>query len=340
MNRLPFLGARVYTIPMSEEIIIDNVEYVSSKRAAEISGYAQDYVGQLARSGAIDAKRIGGLWYISLSSIESHKKKTETVAKEQLAAKREMQREPDTIISFEGRDYVSAARAAKVSGYNQDYVGQLARSGKILSRQVGSRWYVDRESLLAHKREKDALLAALQVESVGLAGKGGVDFTAQGAVSTDTSPFFTYKSDTRDLIPALTSAVAQEARPRMFGENDRQTGGVHENEQRIPIAISHDKRHVRASASYQRERIYTPPSPRRRKTAVYGTLAATLATIVVVLSLGVTTLREQSLYAAVATSREAFLSTHYGSAIAAGLARIGDTLEDLLVPEMTYRRIQ
>lgn len=325
---------------MSEEVIVDNIEYVSSKRAAEMSGYAQDYVGQLARAGSIDAKRIGGLWYISVSSIESHKKKSEASSQEQPTARKDAQHDLETIISFEGRDYVSAARAAKISGYNQDYVGQLARSGKILSRQVGSRWYVDRESLLAHKKEKDALLAAVQSQSVGLQSSAVLAPERHDEVSdAGTEPFFTYKSDTRDLIPALVPGIAG-SYAAASGEVE---GGVaaQENERRVPIHISRDMRHHAYASPIHGQRRMREPSPGKRpKIAVYGALAATLATIVIVLSLGVTTLREQSLYAAAAASRDVLLSAPYGVQIAAGLTRIGDMLEDLLVPKLTYRRIQ
>src|SRR3990167_8328737 len=60
----------------------------------------------------------------------------------------------DSLVSFDGKDHISASRAAKITGYHPDYVGQLARSGAIISRQVGNRWYVDRAALLSHKKEK------------------------------------------------------------------------------------------------------------------------------------------------------------------------------------------
>ena len=34
---------------MSDEMQIEGKPYISSKRASELSGYAQDYIGQLAR---------------------------------------------------------------------------------------------------------------------------------------------------------------------------------------------------------------------------------------------------------------------------------------------------
>ena len=59
---------------MSEgNILIEGKEYVSSDRAAKLVGYTKDYVGQLARAGKIEAKRIGRSWYIAQDSINKHK---------------------------------------------------------------------------------------------------------------------------------------------------------------------------------------------------------------------------------------------------------------------------
>jgi len=56
-----------------KRILIDGEEYISSGRAAELVGYSKDYVGQLARGGKIDAKRVGRNWYIREASINKHK---------------------------------------------------------------------------------------------------------------------------------------------------------------------------------------------------------------------------------------------------------------------------
>src|SRR3989338_7344820 len=152
---------------MDASLIIGDENLISSKRAAESSGYAQDYIGQLARKGLIEARRIGGLWYVSLDSLNAYKLNADTYTPRPPHAS-EHSAETDSIISFDGHDYVSAARAAHITGYHPDYVGQLARSGKILSRQIGNRWYVDRDQIVSHKSEKDALLGAVQAESVGV----------------------------------------------------------------------------------------------------------------------------------------------------------------------------
>lgn len=56
-----------------DEITLDNKKYISTKRASELTGYANDYVGQLCRAGKISATRIGRSWYVEESSLLGHK---------------------------------------------------------------------------------------------------------------------------------------------------------------------------------------------------------------------------------------------------------------------------
>lgn len=56
-----------------DEIIIDEKKYVSSKRAAKITGYAKDYVGQLCREGRVPARLVGRSWYVLESAIQDHR---------------------------------------------------------------------------------------------------------------------------------------------------------------------------------------------------------------------------------------------------------------------------
>lgn len=56
-----------------KELTLNGRTYLSTKRAAEITGYTTDYVGQLARGGKIDAQLVGRNWYISEESIKKHK---------------------------------------------------------------------------------------------------------------------------------------------------------------------------------------------------------------------------------------------------------------------------
>ncbi len=151
---------------MATEIDLGGTIYISSRHAASITGYTQDYIGQLARSGSIEAQRVSGVWYVREESLRAYKEKADQFVP--TPPPYIGQPTPEVSVSFDGKDYVSAKRASEMTSYHQDYIGQLARSGQILGRQIGNRWYVERDSLLKHKAEKDALLAAVQVESVGL----------------------------------------------------------------------------------------------------------------------------------------------------------------------------
>lgn len=55
------------------ELTIDGKQYISSKKAADITGYAKDYVGQLCREGHVEARMVGRSWYVLESSIRAHR---------------------------------------------------------------------------------------------------------------------------------------------------------------------------------------------------------------------------------------------------------------------------
>lgn len=56
-----------------DELTIDGKIYVSSKRAAAITGYAKDYIGQLCREGRVEAKLVGRSWYVYEPSLKKHR---------------------------------------------------------------------------------------------------------------------------------------------------------------------------------------------------------------------------------------------------------------------------
>lgn len=56
-----------------DELTIGDKIYISSKKAAEITGYAKDYVGQLCREGRVEATLVGRSWYVLESSIREHR---------------------------------------------------------------------------------------------------------------------------------------------------------------------------------------------------------------------------------------------------------------------------
>ncbi len=315
---------------------LEGKEYISSRRASELSGYAQDYIGQLARKRLVDAQRVGGLWYISMPSLQGYKDNAGAYVPQQPEQSQPV--DVESLVSFDGKDHISAARAAKITGYHQDYVGQLARSGAIISRQVGNRWYVDRDGILAHKREKDGLLGAVQAQSVGVTRSGPfpVKDVPQDSYA-GAGPFLTYTRDTGDLLPVFDKQeqelVAQNT------EKSEPPEGEFDREYTVPIRvlpereILHHVRHVNHVKS---------GGSAHGKTIYYGTigkLAAAALTIVIVLSFGFATLKDSSIYGtnvirgASVTQR----NTLTASAVEA-LRQAGDLLNRLLSTELVYKR--
>ncbi|MDD2657654.1 MAG: hypothetical protein PHD04_03290 [Candidatus Pacebacteria bacterium] len=64
-----------------DEILIGEKKYVSSKRAAQMTGYAKDYIGQLCREGRVPARLVGRSWYVLESAIQDHRFGDEKVEK-------------------------------------------------------------------------------------------------------------------------------------------------------------------------------------------------------------------------------------------------------------------
>lgn len=63
---------------MSNFIVIDGIEYITSNRASEMTRYSKDYIGQLSRAGKIESKKIGRVWYVSKDSLLDYKNAIES----------------------------------------------------------------------------------------------------------------------------------------------------------------------------------------------------------------------------------------------------------------------
>jgi hypothetical protein len=176
-------------------------EFVSTSEASETSGYSQDYIGQLCREGKISCRRVSGQWHVNLDSLGTYQRTVETDEETKdgnyINENKEVQNGVgDTIypaygsktgnvrddtFTYDGVEFISTQRAADLTGYAQDYVGQLARSQEVIARRVGRRWFVSRPALITHKKNKDGLLQAVQARSAGIEklqqfeGNGGED---------------------------------------------------------------------------------------------------------------------------------------------------------------------
>ena len=316
---------------MSDEISIGGKQYISSKRAAELSDYTQDYIGQLARKRLIDAHRVGGLWYVSMDSLLQYKEKADSYIP--VPPQNAVLRDKESLVSFDGKDYVSASRAAEITGYHPDYVGQLARGGTVLGRQVGNRWYVERTHIVGHKKEKDSLLAAVQSEAVGIVKPERSDAYA-GESRDDAEPYFKYTSDDRDLLPVVSEAYSD--RPEEMVDVPDASG---EESHTLPIRVVRSYGDIVVAPHTVRLKDKIPeqrPVRQSRITNKYIVISGVLATIVIVLSVGVIMPKSGWVYTRGGT--EVLKNSAMLAGVSTAITRVGDLLEGILAPELTYRR--
>lgn len=159
------------------DVYVGDEKLISTTRASELSGYSQDYVGQLCREEKIDCRRISGHWYVDEQSLTKYQKEPQTAEMSQEAQSEKkaygikVGNVRDDTFTYDGIEYIATSRAAEITGYAQDYIGQLARNGEVEARKVGRRWFVGRASLVEHKKKSDAMLAAVQAEAAGLGAK-------------------------------------------------------------------------------------------------------------------------------------------------------------------------
>lgn len=151
---------------------------ISTADAAASSGYSKDYIGQLCREGKIRCERVSGQWQVHADTLRSYQEgerseneneDPETLDIEELVLHRSKTGNvrSDTF-TYDGIEYISTGRAAELTGYAQDYIGQLARTEEVHARRIGRRWFVGRKELVAHKKHNDALLAEVQARSSGV----------------------------------------------------------------------------------------------------------------------------------------------------------------------------
>jgi hypothetical protein len=76
-----------------DELTLDGKIYISSKKAAQVTGYAKDYVGQLCREGRVAARLVGRNWYVLDSSIRKHRFGSEVTTKKDADSTEESENE-------------------------------------------------------------------------------------------------------------------------------------------------------------------------------------------------------------------------------------------------------
>lgn len=81
-------------------------------------------------------------------------------------------------LEISGRRFISTRRAGKDYKYHSDYIGQLARSKKVVGQKVGRSWYVDAESLATYLADPQT-----QKENIAPAKISKVDVPEEAATA-------------------------------------------------------------------------------------------------------------------------------------------------------------
>src|SRR3989344_3646009 len=92
-------------------------------------------------------------------------------------------------IFSDGKEYISAIRAAEKIGYASDYIGQLCRAKKIPGELIGKSWYVDFPSLVEHKKNRKLGKPSPIIQD-----------------KLNQSTVFTYEKDDKSELPKLSKS--------------------------------------------------------------------------------------------------------------------------------------
>src|SRR3989338_2228928 len=107
-------------------------------------------------------------------------------------------------IFSDGKEYISAIRAAEKIGYASDYIGQLCRAKKIPGQLIGKSWYVDFVSLVEHKKNRQLGKAKSKISDRNFppahAVVGAPTLLTSEPRSLD-KPVFTYEKDVKPQLP-------------------------------------------------------------------------------------------------------------------------------------------
>ncbi len=125
-----------------------NETEVTIERASQLTGFTRHHLDRLVKAGVLHTKDKNGTMVVDVSSLEAYSEKR--VQKK--AQKKEVVNDQEESIITDGAKYVSINRAARLSGYTQEYVQGLGRDEVIQTKYLGERLYVDIESLFAHRR--------------------------------------------------------------------------------------------------------------------------------------------------------------------------------------------
>ena len=122
---------------------------VTIERAIQLTGFSHHHLERLIKAGVIESTEKDGVRFLKVSSLEAHSEKR---AQKRAQKKEARAAEQEESIVTDGAKYVSLNRAARLSGYTQEYIQNLTTDGVVDTKFLGERLYIGIESLFAHRR--------------------------------------------------------------------------------------------------------------------------------------------------------------------------------------------
>lgn len=100
-----------------DTVEIGGKQYVKAREAAKKAGYTADYVGQLCRSGAIDAHLVGRSWYVDVDELAAHRvqAKRNSRVKARAQVKKTLEEQKQQEEKADGMKYLSHSAAVAYS---------------------------------------------------------------------------------------------------------------------------------------------------------------------------------------------------------------------------------
>lgn len=157
-------------------------------------------------------------------------------------------------LDVQGKKYISSKRGAELTGYAKDYIGQLARSGKVPGTRFGRAWFVEEAALLKHLGAEVTQAETEDVEEAPVVASK-VPVTTQAkkpllshhmitpAVLPKTWSAVQYLNDDSDLFPVITPRIVDvPVAPKVVAEEKKPSVEIRVPVHVAPSTVSVEKR--------------------------------------------------------------------------------------------------
>ncbi len=126
---------------------------LTTTEASARSGFTREYISRLLQTGRIEGtKPWGNQWMVYADSLAAFLAQPRTPGRE---GPRGPRKKREVRHTEQGeRVLLSTAEASAISGYRQDSLLRLLRSGRISGERSGRSWLIYEDSLLAYRQRK------------------------------------------------------------------------------------------------------------------------------------------------------------------------------------------